>query len=76
MAYRICRAAQLPELADAMVAEPDLNGEQCHVFWHMATSPEQLLHNLRAAKLLSERSPLSGYASASSSTRNSSSASS
>jgi 4-hydroxybutyryl-CoA dehydratase/vinylacetyl-CoA-Delta-isomerase len=59
----LCRAAQLPELADAMVAGPDLNGEQCHVFWHMATSSDDLLHNLRAAKLLSERSPLSGYAS-------------
>ena len=46
-----------------MVASPDLNGEECHVFWHMATSPEDLLQNLRAARLLSERSPLSGYAS-------------
>ena len=52
----LCRAAQLPELAEAMVAGPDLNGEQCHVFWHMATNADELLHNLWAARLLSERS--------------------
>ena len=46
-----------------MVASPDLNGEESHVFWHMATSPDDLLQNLWAARLLSERSPLSGYAS-------------
>jgi 4-hydroxybutyryl-CoA dehydratase/vinylacetyl-CoA-Delta-isomerase len=59
----IFRAAHDPELAASMVASPDLNGETSHVFWHMATSPEDLLHNLWAARLLSERSPLSGYAS-------------
>ena len=46
-----------------MVASPDLNGEACHVFWHMATDADDLLQNLRAARALSERSPLSGYAS-------------
>lgn len=59
----ICRAAHMPELRDTMVASPDLNGEECHVFWHMATSPDDLLQNLKAAQLLAERSPLSGYAS-------------
>ena len=42
---------------------PDLNGEASHVFWHMATNKEDLLQNLWAARRLSERSPLSGYAS-------------
>jgi 4-hydroxybutyryl-CoA dehydratase / vinylacetyl-CoA-Delta-isomerase len=51
------------ETAGTMVAGPDLNGEDCHVFWHMATSVEDLLQNLRAARLLAERSPLAGYAS-------------
>jgi 4-hydroxybutyryl-CoA dehydratase/vinylacetyl-CoA-Delta-isomerase len=59
----VFRAAHDPELAETMVAGPDLNGEDCHVFWHMATSPDDLLQNLWAARLLSERSPLSGYAS-------------
>ena len=59
----VCRAAWDPEMRDTMVTSPDLNGEECHVFWHMATSPEDLLQNLRAARMLSERSPLSGYAS-------------
>jgi 4-hydroxybutyryl-CoA dehydratase/vinylacetyl-CoA-Delta-isomerase len=59
----LCRAAQLPELRDRMVAGPDLNGEACHVFWHMATSADDLVQNLWAARLLAERSPLSGYAS-------------
>ena len=59
----VFRAAHDPELAPTMVAGPDLNGDQCHVFWHMATSPDDLLQNLWAARLLSERSPLSGYAS-------------
>jgi 4-hydroxybutyryl-CoA dehydratase / vinylacetyl-CoA-Delta-isomerase len=56
-------AAHDPELSSTMVASPDLNGEECHIFWHMATDPEGLLQNLRAARALSERSPLSGYAS-------------
>ena len=59
----VIRAAHDPELAPTMVASPDLNGEESHVFWHMATSPEDLTQNLWAARLLSERSPLSGYAS-------------
>src|SRR5438128_1892725 len=59
----VCRAAHEPELASTMVASPDLNGEECHVFWHMATSVDDLVQNLWAARLLSERSPLSGYAS-------------
>jgi 4-hydroxybutyryl-CoA dehydratase/vinylacetyl-CoA-Delta-isomerase len=59
----VCRAAWDPDLRATMVTSPDLNGEECHVFWHMATSPEDLLQNLRAARTLSERSPLSGYAS-------------
>ena len=56
-------AAFDPETADTIIARPDLNGEDCHVFWHMATSPEDLLQNLKAAQLLAERSPLTGYAS-------------
>jgi len=59
----VFRAAHDPELAATMVAAPDLNGEECHIFWHMATSSEDLVQNLWAARLLSERSPLSGYAS-------------
>jgi 4-hydroxybutyryl-CoA dehydratase/vinylacetyl-CoA-Delta-isomerase len=59
----VFRAAHDPELAKTMVASPDLNGEESHVFWHMATSADDLLQNLWAARLLSERSPLSGYAS-------------
>ena len=59
----VFRAAHDPESRETMVASPDLNGEECHVFWHMATNPDDLLQNLRAARLLSERSPLSGYAS-------------
>ncbi|HEY1368980.1 MAG TPA: 4-hydroxyphenylacetate 3-hydroxylase N-terminal domain-containing protein [Gaiellaceae bacterium] len=59
----LCRAAQQPELAGTMIASPDLNGEECHVFWHMATSADDLTKNLWAARYLSERSPLSGYAS-------------
>ena len=51
------------ETAGTMVAGPDLNGEDCHVFWHMATSVDDLLQNLHAARLLAERSPLAGYAS-------------
>ena len=57
------QAAFDPETAETMIASPDLNGEDCHVFWHMATSAEDLLQNLKAAQLLAERSPLSGYAS-------------
>ncbi len=30
-------AAHDPELAETMVAQSDLIGEPCHVFWHMAT---------------------------------------
>ena len=52
------QAAFDPETAETMVARPDLNGEECHVFWHMATSAEDLLQNLKAAQLLAERSPL------------------
>ena len=59
----VCRAAYEPELRELMVTSPDLNGEECHVFWHMATDADDLLKNLRAARMLSERSPLSGYAS-------------
>jgi 4-hydroxybutyryl-CoA dehydratase / vinylacetyl-CoA-Delta-isomerase len=59
----VFRAAHDPDLAETMIASPDLNGEECHVFWHMATSPENLIQNLWAARLLSERSPLSGYSS-------------
>ncbi len=51
------------ETAGTMVAGPDLNGEDCHVFWHMAASVDDLLQNLHAARLLAERSPLAGYAS-------------
>jgi len=54
------QAAFDPETAATMIASPDLNGEECHVFWHMATSPEDLLQNRRAARPLTERSPLSG----------------
>jgi 4-hydroxybutyryl-CoA dehydratase/vinylacetyl-CoA-Delta-isomerase len=57
------QAAFDPETAETMIASPDLNGEECHVFWHMATSQDDLLQNLKAAQLLAERSPLSGYAS-------------
>ena len=57
------QAAFDPETAETMVARPDLNGEDCHVFWHIATSAEDLLQNLKAAQLLAERSPLTGYAS-------------
>jgi len=56
-------AAHDPDLAETMVARSDLNGEPCHVFWHMATDADELVQNLWAARLLSERSPLSGYAS-------------
>jgi 4-hydroxybutyryl-CoA dehydratase/vinylacetyl-CoA-Delta-isomerase len=59
----VFRAAHDPELAPTMIASPDLNGEAGHVFWHMATSADDLIQNLWAARLLSERSPLSGYAS-------------
>jgi 4-hydroxybutyryl-CoA dehydratase/vinylacetyl-CoA-Delta-isomerase len=59
----VCRAAFDPALRPLMVAAPDLNGEESHVFWHMATTVDDLLQNLRAARALSERSPLSGYAS-------------
>src|SRR5262245_51234994 len=59
----VFRAAHDPELTETMVASPDLNGEESHVFWHMATNPDDLIQNLWAARLLSERSPLSGYAS-------------
>ena len=57
------QAAFDPETAETMVARPDLNGEDCHIFWHMAASAEDLLQNLKAAQLLAERSPLTGYAS-------------
>src|SRR5579884_3740543 len=59
----VFRAAHDPELSQTMIASPDLNGEECHIFWHMATDSDGLLQNLRAARRLSERSPLSGYAS-------------
>jgi 4-hydroxybutyryl-CoA dehydratase / vinylacetyl-CoA-Delta-isomerase len=59
----VFRAAHTPEFRDRMVVSPDLNGEEGHAFWHMATSPEELIDNLHAARTLSERSPLSGYAS-------------
>src|SRR3972149_3274548 len=59
----VFRAAHNAELAPTMVASPDLNGEECHVFWHMPTSKDDLIQHLRAARLLSQRSPLSGYAS-------------
>lgn len=51
------------ETRDAMRVTPDLNGEESHVFWHMATDADDLTHNLKAARALSERSPLAGYAS-------------
>jgi aromatic ring hydroxylase len=54
------QAAFDPETAETMIASPDLNGDECHVFWHMATSAEDLLQNLKAAQLLAERSPLRG----------------
>ncbi|HEY1511118.1 MAG TPA: 4-hydroxyphenylacetate 3-hydroxylase N-terminal domain-containing protein [Solirubrobacteraceae bacterium] len=57
------QAAFDPETAETVVARPDFNGEDCHVFWHIATSAEDLLQNLKAAQLLAERSPLTGYAS-------------
>jgi 4-hydroxybutyryl-CoA dehydratase/vinylacetyl-CoA-Delta-isomerase len=57
------QAAFDAETAETMVARPDFNGEDCHVFWHIATSAEDLLQNLKAAQLLAERSPLTGYAS-------------
>jgi aromatic ring hydroxylase len=57
------QAAFDEETASTMVAGPDLNGEDCHVFWHMAGTVDDLLQNLTAARLLAERSPLSGYAS-------------
>jgi 4-hydroxybutyryl-CoA dehydratase / vinylacetyl-CoA-Delta-isomerase len=57
------QAAFDPETAPTMVAGPDLNGEQSHVFWHMASTVEDLEQNLAAARLLAERSPLAGYAS-------------
>jgi aromatic ring hydroxylase len=57
------QAAFDEETASTMLAGPDLNGEECHVFWHMATSVEDLLQNLKAARMLAERSPLAGYAS-------------
>lgn len=57
------QAAFDEETASTMVAGPDTNGEDCHVFWHMATSVDDLLQNLHAARLLAERSPLAGYAS-------------
>ncbi|HEY6780632.1 MAG TPA: 4-hydroxyphenylacetate 3-hydroxylase N-terminal domain-containing protein [Thermoleophilaceae bacterium] len=59
----VFRAAHLPELADTMIASPDLNGEESHGFWHMPTSADELIDNLHVARALSERSPLSGYAS-------------
>lgn len=59
----VFRAAHDPEFAKTLVASPDLNGEECHIFWHMATSSDDLVQNLWAARLLAERSPLSGYAS-------------
>ena len=52
------QAAFDEETAETMVAGPDLNGDDCHVFWHMATSVDDLLQNLNAARLLAERSPL------------------
>ncbi len=57
------QAAFDEETAETIVAGPDLNGDDCHVFWHMATGVDDLLQNLNAARLLAERSPLSGYAS-------------
>ena len=37
---RGCAAPRgIPRCADTMVTSPDLNGEECHVFWHMATEP-------------------------------------
>jgi aromatic ring hydroxylase len=57
------QAAFDEETASTMTAGPDLNGEDCHVFWHMATSVDDLMQNLHAARMLAERSPLSGYAS-------------
>jgi aromatic ring hydroxylase len=57
------QAAFDAETAETMVARPDFNGDDCHVFWHIATNAEDLLQNLKAAQLLAERSPLTGYAS-------------
>jgi 4-hydroxybutyryl-CoA dehydratase / vinylacetyl-CoA-Delta-isomerase len=59
----VFRAAHDSEFASTLVASPDLNGDDCHIFWHMATDPDELVQNLWAARLLAERSPLSGYAS-------------
>src|ERR1700760_1330344 len=57
------QAAFDAETAETMVARPDFNGEDCHVFWPTAPSAEGLLQNLKAAQLLAERAPLTGYAS-------------
>jgi aromatic ring hydroxylase len=57
------QAAFDPETAETMVSRPDLNGDECHTFWHIAKSAADLQQNLKAAQLLAERSPLTGYAS-------------
>jgi 4-hydroxybutyryl-CoA dehydratase / vinylacetyl-CoA-Delta-isomerase len=62
-AYWVYQAAFDKETAETMIARPDLNGEDSHVFWHMATNADDLMQNLDAARLLAERSPLAGYAS-------------
>src|SRR5262249_28666204 len=56
-------AALQEELRWALVAAPDLNGDEAHVFWHMASSHDDLVQNLHCARILAEHSPLSGYAS-------------
>jgi aromatic ring hydroxylase len=57
------QAAFEDETRETVIVRPDLNGEESHVFWHMATDADDLSQNLKAARLLSERSPLTGYAS-------------
>ena len=59
----LCDAAFEPHLRKLMVAKSELTNEDVHVFWHIPANMADLIQNFDAAIKLSERMPVTGYAS-------------
>lgn len=59
----VYEAAFVPELRELMIASPSLAGGECHSFWHIPRSKEDLLLNMESAKKLAQHAPASGYTS-------------
>jgi 4-hydroxybutyryl-CoA dehydratase / vinylacetyl-CoA-Delta-isomerase len=59
----LCDAAFEPQLKQLMAARSEFICEDVHIFWHIPTDVAGLLQNFEAAIKLSERAPVTGYAS-------------